>query len=96
MGQAVRVHMDRDGRSLWMFDRWGNVDCVGSKLDPIGKFDPSGKHQRVWNATEEVMGLRFSGQVLPTRGGATSSPAGSSFHPSALGSSGVADRFPWV
>jgi sugar lactone lactonase YvrE len=43
MGQATKVHIDRDGKSVWVFDRCGSADCVGSKLDPIGKFDSSGK-----------------------------------------------------
>jgi streptogramin lyase len=42
MGLATKVALDRDGRSLWVFDRCGAVDCVGSMLDPIAKFDPLG------------------------------------------------------
>jgi sugar lactone lactonase YvrE len=42
MGLATKVALDRDGRSLWAFDRCGDVDCVGSMLDPIAKFDPLG------------------------------------------------------
>ena len=42
MGLATKVALDRDGRSLWVSDRCGAVDCVGSMADPIAKFDPSG------------------------------------------------------
>jgi len=43
MGQSINVDMDRDGKSVWVYDRCGRADCIGSKLDPIEKFDPSGK-----------------------------------------------------
>jgi len=42
LGLATKVALDRDGRSLWVFDRCGTVDCVGSMLDPIAKLDPFG------------------------------------------------------
>src|SRR5215471_8079889 len=37
MGLATKVALDRDGKSLWVFDRCGAADCVGSTLDPIVK-----------------------------------------------------------
>jgi hypothetical protein len=42
MGLATKVALDRDGKSLWVFDRCGAADCVGSMVDPIAKFDPLG------------------------------------------------------
>jgi len=42
MGLATKVALDHDGKSLWVFDRCGAVDCVGSMVDPIAKFDPLG------------------------------------------------------
>lgn len=39
---AVGMALDRDGSSVWVFDRCGQTDCVGSNLDPILKFDASG------------------------------------------------------
>jgi len=42
MGLATKVALHRDGESLWMFDRCGAVDCVGSMVDPIAEFDPLG------------------------------------------------------
>ncbi|MEA3026236.1 MAG: hypothetical protein QOF91_1521, partial [Alphaproteobacteria bacterium] len=43
-GAVVGVDIDRDGKSLWAFDRCETADdCSISKLDPILKFDESGK-----------------------------------------------------
>ncbi len=42
-GQAIGVDIDRDGTSLWVFDRCGGKTCVGSSLAPIQKFDASGR-----------------------------------------------------
>jgi sugar lactone lactonase YvrE len=43
LGAAIGVAMDRDGKSLWVYERCGADTCEGSKLAPIWKFDPSGK-----------------------------------------------------
>ena len=43
MGGAVGVEVDRDGKSIWVFDRCGGNDCGKSNLAPIMKFDASGK-----------------------------------------------------
>jgi sugar lactone lactonase YvrE len=40
---AIGVDVDPDGTSLWVYDRCGAKMCEGSKLDPIQKFDASGK-----------------------------------------------------
>jgi hypothetical protein len=43
-GAANGVAIDRDGMSVWVADRCGNgTGCVGSSVDPIQKFDQSGK-----------------------------------------------------
>ncbi len=39
----IGVEIDRDGKSLWVFDRCGANDCAGSNVAPIMKFDPAGK-----------------------------------------------------
>ena len=41
-GQAIGVDIDRDGTSIWVFDRCGTRTCEGSDLAPIQKFDASG------------------------------------------------------
>jgi len=43
MGSTAGIHVDRDGSSIWTFDRCGGQGCVGSNLAPIQKFDASGK-----------------------------------------------------
>jgi sugar lactone lactonase YvrE len=42
-GMTIGVDIDRDGRSVWVFDRCGARTCAGSNLAPIQKFGPSGK-----------------------------------------------------
>ena len=43
-GAVVGVDMDRDGKSVWAFDRCESAtDCSKSTLDPIMKFDSTGK-----------------------------------------------------
>jgi len=43
-GAAVGVDIDRDGKSVWVFDRCAHAtDCSDSPLHPIQKFDASGK-----------------------------------------------------
>jgi sugar lactone lactonase YvrE len=42
-GQAIGVDIDRDGKSVWIFDRCGAKTCTGSPVAPIQKFDTSGK-----------------------------------------------------
>jgi sugar lactone lactonase YvrE len=40
---AIGVDIDRDGSSVWIFDRCGAKTCTGSNVAPIQKFDASGK-----------------------------------------------------
>jgi DNA-binding beta-propeller fold protein YncE len=43
-GAAIKVQVDHsDGKSIWVFDRCGGNDCGNSTLNPISKFDASGK-----------------------------------------------------
>jgi sugar lactone lactonase YvrE len=42
-GQAIGLDIDRDGTSLWVFDRCAGTTCVGSNVAPIQKFDASGR-----------------------------------------------------
>jgi len=43
MGAPIGVAIDKDGKSIWVFDRCGGDTCEGSNLAPIFKFDASGK-----------------------------------------------------
>jgi sugar lactone lactonase YvrE len=41
-GGTSGVHVDRDGRSVWVAERCGANDCASSALAPILKFDANG------------------------------------------------------
>src|ERR1019366_6740271 len=41
-GSTSAVAIDRDGRSVWVAERCGANNCVGSALDPVLKFDATG------------------------------------------------------
>src|SRR5581483_909744 len=43
MGAPIGVEVDRDGKSVWVFDRCGANNCSKSNVAPIMKFDPTGK-----------------------------------------------------
>src|SRR4051812_5649611 len=42
-GSTSAVDIDRDGVSIWVAERCGVNNCVGSNLDPILKFDSTGQ-----------------------------------------------------
>ena len=42
IGSTVAMAIDRDGTSVWVFERCGGNNCVGSTVAPILKFDASG------------------------------------------------------
>jgi DNA-binding beta-propeller fold protein YncE len=42
-GQVIKVVADRDGKSIWAFERCGGTSCANSNVAPIVKFDASGK-----------------------------------------------------
>jgi sugar lactone lactonase YvrE len=42
-GMAIGVDIDRDGTSVWVFDRCGGKSCDGSNVAPIQKFDATGR-----------------------------------------------------
>jgi hypothetical protein len=42
-GSLSAVDVDRDGKSIWVGERCGANTCLGSTLDPVLKFDESGK-----------------------------------------------------
>src|SRR5947199_2879069 len=43
IGSTAGITVDRDGTSVWTFDRCGGQYCAGSNLAPIMKFDESEK-----------------------------------------------------
>jgi DNA-binding beta-propeller fold protein YncE len=42
-GMAIGVAVDRDGSSVWVFDRCGGKTCAGSNVAPLQKFDATGR-----------------------------------------------------
>ncbi len=42
-GSTVGINTDRDGRSVWVFDRCGGNTCDASNIDPLTKYDATGK-----------------------------------------------------
>ena len=44
IGSTAGISIAPDGESIWIFDRCGANDCVGSDLDPIMRFDLEGNH----------------------------------------------------
>jgi DNA-binding beta-propeller fold protein YncE len=49
-GGVIAVTPDRDGRSIWAFERCGVGICLNSDLPPALEFDPSGKLVRSFGA----------------------------------------------
>jgi len=41
-GSVSALHVDRDGRHVWVAERCGANSCAGSTVDPIVKLDPDG------------------------------------------------------
>ena len=42
-GSTIGVDIDRNGKSVWVYDRCGGGTCQNSKIAPVMKFDPTGK-----------------------------------------------------
>jgi hypothetical protein len=48
-GGVIAVTPDRDGKSIWAFERCGG-NCLNSDLPPVLEFDPSGRLVRSFGA----------------------------------------------
>jgi sugar lactone lactonase YvrE len=42
-GSTIGLNVDRDGKSMWIYDRCGGNGCEGSKIAPLNKYDASGR-----------------------------------------------------
>jgi sugar lactone lactonase YvrE len=42
-GSVSGLHVDRDGKHVWVAERCGTNSCAGSTVDPVLRFDPDGK-----------------------------------------------------
>jgi sugar lactone lactonase YvrE len=49
-GATSAVTIDRDGSSVWVFERCGAGSCAGSNVAPIVKLDSSGKYLKSFGA----------------------------------------------
>jgi streptogramin lyase len=50
VGSTVAMAIDRDGTSVWVFERCGANDCVGSNVAPVLRFDAAGTVTRSFGA----------------------------------------------
>jgi sugar lactone lactonase YvrE len=50
IGSTAGITIDRDGSSVWVFERCGGQGCAGSHLAPVLKFDASGKLMKSFGA----------------------------------------------
>ncbi len=41
-GSTIGLNVDRDGKSMWIFDRCGGNSCEGSKIAPLNRYDAGG------------------------------------------------------
>ncbi len=41
-GMTIGLNVDRDGKSMWIFDRCGARSCESSKIAPLNKYDADG------------------------------------------------------
>lgn len=49
-GSVSAIHVDIDGKSIWVGDRCGTNSCAGSDVDPIIKLDATGKVVKMFGA----------------------------------------------
>jgi len=70
LGSPIGVEVDRDGKSVWIFDRCGANNCAGSSVAPVMKFDPTGKFVTSFGANmfnfPHGLGLDREGNVYVT------------------------------
>jgi sugar lactone lactonase YvrE len=48
------IHVDIDGKSIWVGDRCGTNSCAGSDVDPIVKLDATGKVVKMFGAGQII------------------------------------------
>ncbi len=72
IGSTAGISVSPDGESIWVFDRCGANDCVGSDLDPIMQFDLEGNQLTSFGANMFVrphgLHIDFEGNVWVTDG----------------------------
>ena len=72
IGSTAGISISPDGKSIWVFDRCGANDCVGSDLDPIMQFDLDGNQLTSFGSQMFVrphgLHIDFEGNVWVTDG----------------------------
>ena len=72
IGSTAGISISPDGGSIWVFDRCGANDCVGSDLDPIMQFDLDGNQLASFGSQMFVrphgLHIDFEGNVWVTDG----------------------------
>ena len=72
IGSTAGISISPDGKSIWVFDRCGANDCVGSDLDPIMQFDLDGNQLASFGSQMFVrphgLHIDFEGNVWVTDG----------------------------
>src|SRR5258706_10968666 len=72
-GSTPGLALDRDGKSLWVFDRCGGNTCENSNIHPITKYNASGKMVATFRAKMFVpphgLTVDNEGNVWVTDGG---------------------------
>ena len=72
IGSTAGISISPDGESIWVFDRCGANDCVGSDLDPIMQFDLDGNQLASFGSQMFVrphgLHIDFEGNVWVTDG----------------------------
>ena len=72
IGSTAGISISPDGKSIWVFDRCGANDCVGSDLDPIMRFDLDGNQLASFGSQMFVrphgLHIDFEGNVWVTDG----------------------------
>jgi len=72
IGSTAGISISPDGESIWVFDRCGANDCVGSDLDPIMQFDLDGNQLASFGSKMFVrphgLHIDFEGNVWVTDG----------------------------
>ena len=72
IGSTAGISISPDGESIWIFDRCGANDCVGSDLDPIMQFDLDGNQLKSFGSHMFVrphgLHIDFEGNVWVTDG----------------------------
>jgi len=72
IGSTAGIYLGHEGASIWIFDRCGANDCVGSDVNPIMQFDLDGNHLRSFGSNMFIrphgMHIDADGNVWVTDG----------------------------